>query len=333
MMNLKYIIASLILTVSTLGTAQKLHMPSEILDIINKSSLVYEISELKENLRPLDQSNNINNPFTYKVVEDNKISIKQYEISDEAKSIYDNAEQSFKEGKYDEAQKLYLKTLELEPNFNHVRTYIGQIHYIKKEYTEALKWYQEAIERNQIDYMSYWFMSDTYLALGLKKKALDNILMAKILNRNNPRIQNSLVKILEENKMQYLDWKFNPQIRIDSLTDNRIRIAAKPDWLPYAMVEAAWMFDPAFNSERNNFPMNRAKEGVLAMSLALKDKKMLKKYPELKAMREALDDNQIEAYIFYEILLVEKPFIAYYITNKGIENIVKYIEKNRLKKT
>lgn len=330
MLMKKLFFLALLLPLVSFG--QKLHNLSEIMGIMDKSPIKYEINELKESLRPLDQTNNINDAYAYKLVDTSGVLIKRYTLSDTAKQAFDKAEMLFLNNEYDEALKYYQKTLELAPDFNHVRTYIGQIYYIRKDFKKAIEYYQEAIQNNSIDYMSYWFLADTYLAMGKKKDALDNIIIAKILNRNNPRIHDSFLRILEKNKLEYPDWAFNPQMRIDSLTDNRIRIAANPDWLPYALVEAAWTYDPAYSNLRNGFPLNKAKEGVLSMSVNLTDKKITDKYPELKAMLNALKNNEIEAYIFYEILLVEKPYVAYYINPKGKDNIVKYIKKNRLKK-
>lgn len=318
---------AIIFSVSLLP-AQSLHSPAEIIKIMEKSVVTYEINDLTDALKPIDQSENLNSMFVYKTIENGDIKLTSYVLPEAASKAYDEAEGFFRDGNLDEALKMYTKTLELAPNFYHVKTYIGQIYYFKKDYKTAEKWYTEAIKNNSVDYMSYWFLADTYAAMGKNKKALDNILKAKILNRNNPRIQASLEQIVEKNKMSYANWSFNPQMRIDSIGDKKIRIAANKDWLAYALVEAVWMYDPAYDSIRNTFPINRVKEGVLAIAVTM-DKN---EYPEFEALYNAVKNKQLDPYIYYEILLVNHPKIAYYLTDEGIENILKYVKKTHIRK-
>ncbi len=314
------------------ASAQDLLTPADFFAIMDSSEVVYEVRELDEYIEPTDYSENINTGMVYRQDEKEAFSVKEYDVPLKAQETFIRAEHLFDEGKPEEARELYKQTLEIAPNFSRAYTYIGQTYYMQKDYKNAAKYLKKAIKLNSIDFMSYWFLADAYYELGKKKKALDYILTAKVLNRNNPRVQESLKRILAINHLRYEEWQFNPQIKIDSTGVKEVRIAAKPEWIPYAMVEAAYTYDPAFVNMKNDFPLNRTKEGVLALSLVLTDEKTVAQHPEFIALAQAVENKDFDDYIYYELLLIKYPKLAFYLTDKGRDGIIDYVEKTRLKK-
>jgi hypothetical protein len=56
-----------------------------------------------------------------------------------------------------------------------------------------------------------------------------------------------------------------------------------------------------------------------------KDKKEIKKMPELNALQMAMDKDLINAYIFYEIILPQYPRVASNLEPAFIEEIKEYV--------
>ncbi len=332
MKKLQLILITLLAFITQVS-AQQLISPADFFAIMDSSEIMYEVrTDLDQYIEPIDYSENINTGMVYREEQEDAFSVKEFNIPLMAKEAFIRAEQLFNDNKPEEAREMYELTLKEAPSFSRAYTYIGQTYYMQKDYKKAVKYLKKSIKLNSIDFMSYWFLADSYYELGQKQKALDNILIAKVLNRNNSRIQASLKRILAINHLRYEEWQFNPQIKLDSIGEKHVLIASKPEWLPYAMVEAAYTFDPAFVNIKNDFPLNRTKEGVLALSLTLNEEKTVEKHPEFIALTQALEHKNFNDYIYYELLLLKYPKLAYYLTEKGRNGIINYVKETRLKK-
>ena len=54
-------------------------------------------------------------------------------------------------------------------------------------------------------------------------------------------------------------------------------------------------------------------------------KSTIKKNPEFKALKLALDKQMIDEYIFYEVLLPQYPFVAYQLPEEFVNGIKDYV--------
>lgn len=211
-------------------------------------------------------------------------------------------------------------------------TYIGQTYEIEGDFDNAIEWYEKTISLNYIDYMAHWFLADAYKMRGELDLAVDEITIAMILNRNNPRIEKSLSDIYKLKKLKTDDWTFNPQIKIDSTGIDEVSISFSPDWLGYAMVKAVWKYEPGYKESMGvtsgSFSTIEEKECFISLMTSF-DKKRLKKHPEFKALKLSLDKKMIDEFIFYEIILPEYPFVAYQLTEEFLNEIKDYVKEIR----
>jgi hypothetical protein len=107
----------------------------------------------------------------------------------------------------------------------------------------------KAIEANYFDYMAHWFLGDAYHKAGTTEKAQKEILIANILNRNNPRIQNALGRIYADSRLTYPEWVFSPRCDLKDLGNNKVSVKYDqryPEWLPYSLCKALWQFEPGY---------------------------------------------------------------------------------------
>ncbi len=307
---------------------QDLHMPDEILKIMEKSIVTYEIKILEQDILPIDRSEKLNYNFFYRVEKGNKISTFEFVIDSNATGFLHKAETFFAEKKYVSAREMYLKALEVDPKYYTAMTYVGQTYGIEKNYKKAIEWYKKTIQLNFIDYMAHWFLADIYKSQGEIDKAVDEITIAMVLNRNNPRIKKAMEDIYKLKKLKTEDWVFNPQMKIDSTGINKVKIEYKGDWLGYALVKAVWEFEPGYKKsmgvEKGTISTIEEKECFVSLMGSF-DKKKIKKNPEFNALQLALDNEMIDEYIFFEIVLPEYPFAAYQLTEEFVNDIKNYV--------
>lgn len=324
------------LFVAFTSNAVKLHDASEIFKLLELSEVKYDLNKLKKPIPEKDYSEKVNALNSYRVMVDSTITSVEYALRGPAKAYFDKAE-SFFDSNADSALHYYTLMRTEQPELYFGLTYTGQLFERKGQYRTAMEWFKEAIKVNYIDYMAHWFLADAYVVTGEMDKALDEILIAHILNRNNPRLKKSLANILKKVKRPYKDWYFTPQVEITGLSDKEVRISMDYQWMGYALAKALWEFEPGYRQSmgavENKFSMTEYKECLLTLLVGLDNPKFknYKKIPQLKIMREAALNKHLNEYILFEVLLPEYPFAAYQLSEETIADVKDYLLTIRYK--
>ena len=257
---------------------QEIHTPTEIFKIMEKSPVTYELNALDEEILPQDRTDNLNDNHYYRVIADDQLSTYKYEIDSNVQRCLTKAEDYFHGQKFSLARDMYLKALEMDSSYYEVMTYIGQTFGIEGDFDKAIDWYNRTISLNYIDYMAHWFLADAYKTKGELDKAIDEITIAMILNRNNPRIKKSFNNIYELKGLKTNDWIFNPQIKIDSIGINKVRISFDADWLGYALAKAVWKYEPGYKQSMgasdDSFTTIEEKECFVSLMTSFNKKKL-----------------------------------------------------------
>ena len=327
---------SVIFLLATTGFAQKIHSPAEILRMMSDSKLSYELKELGKEIPCPDLSQKLNYHDSYRVTTDSTTTTYGFKFSKESKPLYDKAEKFFSAHQSDSALVYYLKTIQTDSTLSNVMTYVGQIYEGKEERTKAIEWYRKAIQRNYIDYMAHWFLADNLLTIDSTKAAVEEIVIAQILNRNNPRIKKSLATIFEHAFLNTTDWCFNPQVELVKTAEGKISLAMTDKWVGYAMAKALWMYEPGYRESmgvaEGRYSTIEDKECLISLLSGLENAKTdISKERQLVILRAAADNNYLQEYILYEIVLPKTPFVAYQLSEKTILGIKDYILKFRNK--
>ena len=337
----KIILVTAAFLTAFIAPAQKkaqLHTPAEIMKILIDSKVQYSLSQLESPIAEKDLSSHLVFNNFYRKITTGGFSTAEYKITKEVEQAVAKAEEAFQKNDQDEARKFYLKALELDSSYYMVMTYIGQTYRIQDNWAKAIEWYEKTIQLNYIDYMAHWFLADAYEAAGRLDDAKKEIIIAHILNRNNPRIRTALTQILQKNNLKLSDWVFNPQISISQKADNSIDIKYGEGWLIYALVKAIWAYEPGYRQSmgyenENVFRESEEKEGLIGLLLSEDPK--TKSTPVTMALKKATEDkkhNMLQEFIYYEILFPEHPIIASQLPDEIIENIMDYILKVRCEK-
>ena len=327
MKNMKSIL--FILAMANMLYAQQLHQAAEMIKIMEDSKLSYEIVLEEKGPGERDRSNLVLLHNMYQKKEGDRFVVKHIEPNAQAQAMMAEAEKLFQSGNIKRARDFYEKAFEADSTCLDALTYVGQTYEHEHNFNEALRWYQKAVKLNYIDYMSHWFMADIYREQGELQKALDEITIARILNRNNPRLAQSYTAIYQMNDLKTDDWYFNAQIDIDSLNPKTIRVAATKEWFGYAIAKAIWWYEPGYaekmGSAPGEFSMLMEKEGLIGLLTTLDANKKAAKQPAFKALRAALESEQVDEYILYEILLPDHPEVARQLSPEVIAAIKDYV--------
>lgn len=326
-------LAALLVLVVTAYT-QTIHTPAEILKIMSDSKIGYGIEMLKTKVESKDRSQNLNQHNYYRVQTDSAIETRSFKPNEAAIPLFDNAETFFGSGDYDLALKFYNQALEADTSLYYIMTYIGQIYEHKGDFENVKTWYLKAIDHNYIDYMAHWFLADAYFATNDLKNAVDEITIARILNRNNPRIKDSMSRIYKKAKLNTNDWSFTPQMILKKESDTSIKIAVDDKWMGYALPKALWLYEPGYKTSmgvrEGEYSTLEDKECLVDLLVALANSgKNYKNDPQLSVLKKATDQGYFHEYIMYEVVLPDKPFVAFQLPVASLVKIKDYILKVR----
>jgi tetratricopeptide (TPR) repeat protein len=118
--------------------SSKLHEPRELFDLMERSSIVYEL-DLDDSLpAPAgDPARVLPNQLVLKK-KGGGTTLTAYELSSEANEILGKAEKAFEEKDYDRAMALYEKLRAIAPDYHHALTLIGDVHFARGDYEKAV---------------------------------------------------------------------------------------------------------------------------------------------------------------------------------------------------
>lgn len=314
--------------------AQKLHTPSEILKIMEKSEVAYSLEELKAEIACRDYGTELNDMHKYVVVVDSQYQVREYAFTPKTKALYQRAENFFGDEKYDSAKACYERLIKADTSLYFVYTMLGQIEEIRGNSVTAVLLFRRAIEKNFYDYMPHWFMADHLYALGNSKDALEEIVIARILNRNNLRIKSTFEKIVRSLKLSATDICFTPQCEIENPAGTVI-IKTHSLWTGYALTKAVWEFEPNYSDsmgvQANHFSSLEEREALVSLYITTKTDARATKYPYLVMFNKAMAKGRLDEFIFYEIVLRQHPNVVYSLNPAFINAIKNYVIEVRQK--
>jgi len=312
------------------GFSQQIHSPSEIFKIMADSKLSYELKLIEKEIPCQDNSEKLNYHDSYRILRDSGLETHHFNYTEEAKPLFDKAELFFNNHQTDSALIYYQRTIQVDSTLSNVMTYMGQIYEKREDRQQAIEWFKRAIQTNYIDYMAHWFLADNYLAINKIKDAANEIAIARILNRNNPRIKKSMDKIFEQAFMNVEDWCFNPQIQLSKTPDGKIGVSCNEKWSGYALTKALWKFEPGYKESMGvsdgAYSTLEDKECLITFLRVMENTKVdASKERQLMVLKEAVANKYLDSYILYEIVLPQTPFVAYQLPEKTILELKEYI--------
>lgn len=229
--------------------------PKQILEIIEKSKLRYEISKdsiASFDLRSVDKTPVAQADPNWIVVKDSRgeSTLKKLVPSGCAAREDSAALEAYASQDYNAAAAGYRRSYECDRSYVKALTYLGNSFFSMGKMDSAVFWLRKAINANPDDYQARFFLSDAYLTQGKGESAYFEFVEAYLRNPNSENLRNYGKTVMKMNgKRMDESW---PVFGFDV---QRAKDGAKISLsemfhLPLATCLAAWMVDPEFESLR-----------------------------------------------------------------------------------
>lgn len=316
----------------------QLTTPIEILNFMEASPTVYEFEQLYGKAPTLERP--VLKHGYYLDTLDGKEYQRYYmeEATEEEQVWLQEAKDllNIERPKYEKVRKLYQKVLKKSPNNASICTLIGETFYLEKEFAKAKKWLDKALSINPVDYLAHWYLAEVFLAQQQIDTALTSLTLAHLYNRNHPRLLKRLCQVYQQhNQIYYNNWGFSPQMHVykDGTT---VVVAADGIWLTYGLYKAVWNHDPDYQyiksqQATSDYLFQQEFEAILGTYMTYTELKESdpRNYPVMNALGIALDKELVEAFVMYELLLVQRPTLAAHLTPTFQQHILTYIQRVR----
>ncbi len=313
---------------TTIEINGKMHSPSELMRLIEQSALVYEMGE-DTTLSSRKPSREVFVSPYYIDSSTGEWELRQYTIGDSVNQALAISDGAFAAEDYQSALELYKEVYELDPSVDHILTLIGNSYYMLGDYKSAVYCLELAIDSNFYDCWAHWFLADAVWRRGDSARAVKEITIAHLLNRNHEKLFERMVEYRNATGAGWDAWTFDPvyEISRDTSDEHRINVRGEADWAIYALVKAFWKFEPDYaRTMWDSIPseydrvMIEEREATVCQMLAREEK-----YSE-DYIIELLDNNMLDYFIIYEITSRANPDLFYRSTPSTLETFAKYLD-------
>lgn len=323
--NMKKKILFLLSLFAVLAFAQTDNPLEKAMKAMNDSKILYKFEWLSKPVPVPDRSKNLNLIVHRQKSADGYV-VKAFDLNAKAKKEFDKAEKYFNAKELQKARESYKRVMLLDPSATYMMTFVAQTYGMEQNWDMAESWYKKSIESNYVDYLAHWLLSAVYMNKGEKKKALDEISIAKVLNRNNPRLEEKRKKIYAANGLRADSWEFNPQVRLSRDSSGAVTIQADSLWMYYAFIRAAWEFEPEYQKRAKTLPEppeDMYREWLMGLIPSME--KYLNSSEVLKRFDKVLSASKISMFVYYEIYLPDHPASVFQLDKKLIELTKDYL--------
>ncbi|MEK7774335.1 MAG: tetratricopeptide repeat protein [Candidatus Zixiibacteriota bacterium] len=304
-----------------------LHTGAEIFGIADESSLTFNIYPLSDS-ECVALRDSMRGPVMTDVVRVDTTSagwtLVKYTLKDSAYRVFERAERCYADKKYVDALVLYHYVYQLEPSYSQCLTLIGNTHYALAQYDSAIRYFEEETSRNAIDYQAHWFLGDALWMVGDSARAIRELTVAHVLNRNHTGILESLKWYREAVHRNWREWDYIPTYSL-SRKDNTITIRVCSPWIGYALVKAIWKYEPRY-AERMD---PQADTSHLFNSLEEKEA-LVSALPLIDAITpitSIIEAGDIAGFLYYEVMAPKAPDAVWLLPGDVMNSMVDYVEK------
>ena len=324
-------------------------VPSEIVEIVEKSDTYYEISLSMEGLENVNPTNTTESLFPLSVrpmehpwrtpTEDGSYKLAEYAFNEELTTMFNEAESLFVDGRFPEAMRSYQKIIDRFPDCYIAYSHLGDCHYRTRQYKRAIEFLDRAIELNPFDHRAFLYKADALANLNQLKEAKAAYIHSLSLR---PRYWLAMANV------QHLSGKLGVEVRTDLFQPkvfvqrkgNRIGVYFSDEssvklWLAYALVKAVWLGEPShrqyhIGSAAPGWSMTEETEALLNLVTvyeSLKQTEKIKPDPRLDLLLKIVDTGDLSCFIAYEIASRINPNFTLTVSEDIRQSLREFIAK------
>ena len=314
--------------------------PAEINKIMEKSDLTYEIN-IVDIVSQREYNETIGNKFYYAEDSAGVRVIRTLELSENDFEIFVAAERDFGVENYEKAIERYHQILKNEPGYAPIMTNIGIAYFSLENIDSSLFYLEKAAEVNYSYYKSHYLLAVIHNMVENYEKAMFEMTIAHILDRNNATIKEKMLEFYAKNNLEWKDFTFSPDCEIKYGNAETVNITTSPAYFWYSMYRAVWLYEPGYKEKRKVMEPDRSvwaeKEAIFGLYLIATSEtkdlkkivKAMKKRPEIEALKYAVSQGYIEEYGIYESLLPRHPEVVFTLSKDEILTVAAYVLQTR----
>ncbi|MFK8006525.1 MAG: type IV pilus biogenesis/stability protein PilW [Saprospiraceae bacterium] len=339
-MNISKSLLAIHFCIISLGiNAQQLHTPQEVEQYMKNSTIQYQMDslsvELEEVFFPLIEKG----IFLEKREKGIQIQQQEFLLNKKSKRFYKKAKKAVAKEKLGKAIKYYTKAIEAQPDQSQLINEFANFYWENGDMENIVFWTKKAIELNPIDFEAHARLALAYQNVEKKTEALEQIILAHLYNRNHPKIIEILPSIFAENGMNYQDYVFQPEYKIENQDSNQVSVQANFEpWKSYAACKALWQNEENYRTEMShlanaNISSIEQKECLLNALIGYGKMKIGKeKFHIFKILEKSLQHQMVDDFIFYEIKLRQDPTLIYFLSEEKKQKIIRYLKTIRVER-
>ena len=330
---------------STWAAEQKLSTPKEIVELMEKSKVLYEVDDIStldvargrladEQWKPLNPRIELPKVTRSK----NGVRVEPWPKPSAASvKAMDTAETAFRSKDYAEAEKQYRAAIKASPTNYIAHAYLGDALLFgdKKDVEGALASYEQAIKLNPDDYRLYFFRASVHRKLGNKKEVIDDLRHALTLK---PR--NDVLIEMVRNSHGTTGLRAEPEIFVPRSfvrrSEKGVRLyveTGRIEWFAWANCKAVWLGETAYRKSRGGGASWTSAEdyeclaNLVTMYVKQRDEKEGVRDDRLDRLETVATDGLLNAMVLYEFASRVDPMVMLKVTPAQRSDVRKYIEK------
>jgi tetratricopeptide (TPR) repeat protein len=312
----------------TAGEKAKLHSPKEIIELMEKSELTYRIGTLKEGkLQPTEKPRQLSYQL-YLEKSETGLLVGEYELSPEAKQLFQKGQEFSASKDYEAALKQYQELNKLMPKYSVSLVLIGDMYYNLKKFDQAEEMFKKAIELNYISYNAHWFFADTEWELGNKETAMQEITIAHLLNVGHESLRKKMLSCRRVLNRDWKDWDYLPQYQL-SQKGKEVSVDTDIEWMGYAIAKAIWKYEPNYAEKMSGkeyvnqvVDFSEEKEALISALASNGDNGKNIRWTQIK---QIVSDGYVNEFILYEIVGRKAPLALVLLPREQFMRLVTYV--------
>ena len=232
----------------------------------------------------------------------------------------DEAEERFQRRDFEGAIEIYEEVLETDPTSYQALILIGDAHFSMGQMSVARRYFEKAIESNFIDYQAHWFLADALWSLGYRDQALDEIVVAHLLNVNHTVLKDAMIAYHKRLNQNRRDWGYEPSVQLRK-QGNTVYVGCSNEWLGYCVVKAVWEYEPGYveskGEENQLFLLSLQEKEALGALLVHNEK--------LSHIREIVSDGFADEFLYYEVIARKFPHVVLLLPRANFLRLKAYV--------
>ncbi len=301
----------------------RVHSPQEIAKIVDQSQLVYTIEPLSSS--PKQSGTVFGGNQSGHIFDSSQVQV--VSLPDDVLELVRKGNAAATGHHGAEARTFYADAYRLDTSRHTALEAIGRTFFDERQYDSAAAYLESSTATCPIDYEARRLLGESYWYLKDSLRAVRELTIAHVLNRNMPTLKATLKQRRAEIGRPWREWTFEPDYQI-AVDGKLVRVLSDTSCTGYALVKALWTAEPGYaGTMLRNTPHSpdSAKINLLEEREALR--MLAASNSAAGPFAQIVADSLSDGCIYYEIAFLSAPELVLTMDWNAILQVADYVEK------